>query len=214
MNSGCLTSILSRSKRSCAVIGLCFALASFGAYSDEATRALTVDDVLGALSSITERRDCFIESKHTALLTEPLKSEGTLEFRSPSYIEKRTLAPEREYFAAESEQLTVQDARNPKPRMLKLASYPPLQGLVTAFRGSLAGDMTALTKFFESSVHGKAADWTLLLLPKNDLKKILASIEVAGSGATVRSFTVRENGGDYSVTKIVPCIDKSVFGAK
>lgn len=206
--SCCFPLIPSRSKYKRTAIGLCFALASFGAHCDEATRALTVDDVLGALSSIPERRDCFVESKYTALLTEPLKSAGTLTFRSPSYIEKRTLTPEPEYFAAENEQLTVQDARNPKPRTLKLASYPPLQGLVTAFRGSLAGDATALGKFFESSIQGTAAAWTLALRPKNELKKMLTRIEVAGSGATVRRFTVYENGGDYSVTEIVPCADK------
>lgn len=191
-----------------AVIGLCLALASFGVCSDEVTRALTVGDVLGALSSISERRDCFIETKHTALLTTPLKSEGTLEFHSPLYIEKHTLVPEHEYFSAENEQLTIKSSRTQKPTQLKLASYPPLQGLVTAFRGTLAGDATALEKFFESSVQGIAAAWTLMLRPKNDLKKTLTSIEVAGSGATVQRFTVHENGGDYSVTEIVPCLSK------
>lgn len=196
------------------MVGLSLTIVSLSACADEDARVLTVGDVLGALSSIPERRDCFIESKHMALLIEPLKSVGTLEFSSPSYIEKRTLAPEPEYFAAENEQLTVQDARNPKPRILQLASYPPLQGLVTAFRGSLAGDAVALGKFFESSIQGTAAAWSLSLRPKNDLKKMLTSIEVAGSGAMVRSFTVRENGGDYSVTEIVPCTNEQSSNAR
>ncbi len=173
--------------------------------TEDGTRAITVNDILGALSTVPERRDCFVESRQSALLKEPLKSEGTLEFRSPSYLEKRTLTPELEYFVADKESVTIKNTKFPKARQLKLTSYPPLEALIIAFRATLAGDVAAMEKYFEASIQGTAAQWKLVLLPKAKLKKLLVRVEVAGTGATVREFTVHESGGDISTTEIVSC---------
>lgn len=170
------------------------------------TRSLTVDDILGALATTHERRDCFVETRRSAILTEPLVSRGTLVFRSPGFIEKHTRTPVEEYFAGDGDQLTLRDARTAQPKTLKLASHPPLQGMVAAFRASLAGDSTTLHKFFETGISGNAAAWRILLKPRADaLRKLIESIELAGSGGTLQRFTVQERSGDVSVTEIVPC---------
>lgn len=170
------------------------------------SRPLTVDDVLGALAATRERSDCFVETRRSALLTEPLVSRGTLVFRSPAFIEKHTRAPVEEYFAGDGDQLTLRAAGSAQPKKMKLASYPPLQGMVAAFRASLAGDSTTLHTFFETGSGGSAAAWRIELRPRaEELRRLIDTIELAGSGGTLQRFTVQERSGDVSVTEIVPC---------
>ena len=78
------------------------------------TLACSADDALARLFSELgaqrERHARFSERKFSALLKTPIESSGTLIFRAPGYLEKRTVEPQRETVRIEGSVVTYESA--------------------------------------------------------------------------------------------------------
>ena len=76
--------------------------------------ARSADDPLARLFSELgaqrERHARFSERKFSALLKKPVESSGTLIFRAPGYLEKRTVEPQRETVRIEGSVVTYESA--------------------------------------------------------------------------------------------------------
>ena len=93
--------------------------------------------------------------------------------------------------------------RGNRTRQMALDAIPELAALADAMRGTLNGDAAALQRHFSTQVSGNAARWVLLLTPlDNRLARSVQQLEMAGTGAEVRSIDLRLVGGDRSLMLI------------
>jgi hypothetical protein len=131
------------------------------------------------------------------LLSEPLKSSGTLAYAAPDKLEKTTLSPRPERLILDGDQLTIDRGAGAEHRTFALSAHPEIAGVVESIRGTLAGDTAALERFYTIELSGGRADWVLRLKPKDaTLRKLVTTIRIAGAGAEIHTIDTQESDGD------------------
>jgi hypothetical protein len=139
----------------------------------------------------------FVEQRFLAMLKEPLKSEGSLRYTAPDKLEKETLYPRRQLMRVDGDRVTVEPGPDGAPRALSLAAQPEVGAFVEAVRGTLAGDLPGLERFYAVTFEGVLAAWSLRLEPKLEtVRKLLAGIRVTGQGTEIQSMEFRQADGD------------------
>lgn len=157
-----------------------------------------------ALRQVKAASGRFVERKTLHMLSEPLVASGTLTYRAPDQVQKITLQPRRERMAISGDRLTIQDGPDEQVRILSLTDNPEIGAFVEGIRATLAGDETALDRFYTLRLAGNAEDWQLLLQPKAaKLKEILSWIRISGSANRIRAVETQESDGDYSEMSVV-----------
>jgi outer membrane lipoprotein-sorting protein len=145
----------------------------------------------------------FAETKHVALLKQPIESNGTLTYAAPSRLEKHTRVPREERLIVDGDALVIEHPAKNERLTLRLANYPAVRAFVESIRGTLAGDLAALRKYYRIEVEGTMARWRLHLLPSDrEMAELVQKIEIGGSGAHVAEIVIMETSGDRSVMKI------------
>jgi hypothetical protein len=149
----------------------------------------------------------FTETKTSALLKAPIESSGTLTYAAPAKLEKRTLAPRDERFAVDGDTVVVESAaRNAAEKRrfeLRLGDYPAIRAFVESIRGTLAGDLASLRRYYRVELEGTWADWRLHLLPSDpQMAELVLKVVIGGAGGEVRRIEILEAGGDRSVMTI------------
>jgi outer membrane lipoprotein-sorting protein len=145
----------------------------------------------------------FTETKHVALLKQPIESSGTLTYAAPSRLEKYTRVPREERLIVDGETLVIEHPAKNERLTLRLANYPAIRAFVESIRGTLAGDLAALRRYYRIEVEGTMAQWRLHLLPsEQDMAELVQKIEISGSGARIARIEILEASGDRSVMKI------------
>ena len=143
----------------------------------------------------------FRELRRIALLSAPLKSEGSVHFDRARGLAKHTRTPSPKSVLLTATSLTVWDGK--KSDVLSLASAPGLKIFADSFRMFLAADRPGLEKNFEMRFAGDPnAKWQLTLVPRDPgLKKVVAAIELAGTKIELSSLWVKEANGDVTATE-------------
>lgn len=163
---------------------------------------------IGKDSARGERRATFIERKTSALLTAPLESRGTLVFRAPDYLEKSTVAPQRERVRIQAGRLTFEGTPvrgQSTQRSLAVADVPLLAPLIESLRATLAGDLPALTRYYDVALVRKNKGWALTLTPRDAaLREAITHIVMRGVDAQVRAVEIYEVSGDTTDLVITP----------
>lgn len=158
--------------------------------------------LMAALAGVKEAQGRFVERRYLAMTDQPLVSEGTLSYRAPDSLEKKTLEPQPEDLRAEGGTLVID--RGGHRRSVALDAEPQIGALVESIRATLAGDLTTLNRFFLVAVAGGPVDWRLELRPRDlQLRRLLRSIVLAGSGTAIHTVDTTERDGDRSVLSIV-----------
>lgn len=153
------------------------------------------------LAAIPERRARFTEERRFAALDQVLRSEGTLFWRQPDLLEKRTERPEPELLRVAGNRVEMTTPGR-APVTLDLAAQPALRVFVDALRAPLAGDLALLERGFEPMLSGGPAAWTLRLVPRG--RQMLAAIEISGSLAEPREIRLLSGNGDEQRLLIEP----------
>jgi hypothetical protein len=84
-------------------------------------------------------------------------------------------------------------------RRLVLSHAPELRGLVEAVRGTLAGDLPALQRFYSVGLEGPADAWQLTLVPVDKaVQGFVKVVRVKGSEAQVTEVETVEPDGDLA----------------
>ncbi|MDR2839177.1 MAG: outer membrane lipoprotein carrier protein LolA [Azonexus sp.] len=149
-------------------------------------------------------RATFVEKKTIAMLDQPLVSSGNLAFTAPDKLEKITLTPRRESLALDGNMLTI-ERQGKRPMTVRVEEYPEAAAFIEGIRGTLAGDLSALEKFYTLTLTGAAGKWRLKLIPKEEkMSSIFSSIEIAGVNAEVKTITLEQRDGDRSEMLITP----------
>jgi outer membrane lipoprotein-sorting protein len=160
--------------------------------------------LMGAMQSVRTASARFVERKFVHLLNQPLQSSGTLTFVAPDQLQKQTLAPAPSRLTVIGDRLEVEQPDG-KLRNLSLSDVPEIGALVASIRATLAGDGVTLTRYYTSTLTGSAADWSLLLEPRDPrLRDLLTMIRIRGEGNMIRGIETMERDGDRTEMTIMP----------
>ena len=179
-------------------------------------RARAADDDLVRLFSELgmrrERQARFTERKFSALLKAPVESSGTLVFRAPDLLEKRTVAPQRESVRIEGNVVTYEGAPlggNVQKRTFALSDAPLLAALIESLRATLAGDLPALRRHYDVSWSAPPSqkEWQLTMVPREQaLRDAVAKVVMRGAGSEVSTVEIVEANGDFTLMQITPLV--------
>lgn len=131
--------------------------------------------VMAAFAAVRESRATFVEQKEVPELELPLVSRGTLSWRAPGRLEKRTVAPEEELFLVDGDRLTLDRPALGVHETLPLDTAPEIRPLVEAVRATLAGDLATLRAYYEVTFHGDLAQWRIVLVPRS--MRVLSAVQ-------------------------------------
>ena len=161
------------------------------------------------LGAQRERHARFTERKFSALLKAPIESSGTLIFRAPGYLEKRTIEPQRETVRIDGSVVTYEGAAGrgaAQRRSFSLSDAPLLAALIESLRATLGGDLPALRRHYDVSANApasQAAGWQLTLIPRDRaLREAVSRIVLRGAGAEVAAVEIVEANGDLTLMHI------------
>jgi outer membrane lipoprotein-sorting protein len=143
----------------------------------------------------------FTERKYMAVLDQPLDSAGTLTYQAPDRVEKITESPAPERFVVAGNHVTIEQGG--ETHQLELGDYPEIQAFVASIRAPLAGDLTALQRFYTVDATGSLQQWQLTLTPiPGKAKPLVDSIILTGHGSEFETIETVETDGDRSVLTI------------
>jgi len=166
-------------------------------------RADALDELLRGFATHRTGHAAFTEVHEFALLKRPLRSSGELRYRSPDYLEKRTLQPRPETLVLKDGTLVAERGRH--RRVLELAAHPELVPYIESIRATLAGDRAALERYFVVDVSGDASAWTLRLRPRpGPIGRSVQEVRLSGAAAAIREVDIRLKDGDRSRLEIGP----------
>ena len=181
--------------RLAAVLLLCFSPAALGAFN--------VNELFASLAKQQPARATFQEKKFLSLLDKPVESSGELLFTPPHTLEKRTLKPRPERVVIDRERVTLE--RNGRRQSIGLRENPAVAVMVESIRGTLAGDLAALTRTYSVGLDGTPERWRLVLRPlQPDLASLAERIEIGGTQAQVATVEIFQADGDLSVMSLSP----------
>lgn len=181
------------------------ALVRVGRASDDQLAKLFAE-----LGSRRERQARFTERRFSALLKAPAQSSGTLIFRAPDLLEKRTEKPQREVVRIEGTAVTYEGTLGhgeAQKKTFTLADAPQLAALIDGLRATLAGDLVALRRHYEIALSTTAAStgWQLTLTPRDRmLRDAVDKIVLRGAGGEVTAVEIVDAGGDLTLLRISP----------
>lgn len=164
---------------------------------------LAPDRLAGIITGAPDHRATFREERRLLLLTEPVKLEGTVRFRTPDRFEKHTLSPHREDLVVEGEWVSVSLPDRDTVLRLNMADDPVLHGLLFSLQSLLTGQPGRLSEIFAVESWGGADGWTLRLKPvAAKLADRLQVVRVTGERHWIRTIELWETTGDYLIISI------------
>jgi hypothetical protein len=161
-----------------------------------------LDALMQKLSEVRTAGGTFTERKYFSILDEPMILKGTVRYRAPDYVRKEYRDPGSESYEVRGDNLTIEfpDGRR---RDLSIDEYPVLRAFVESYRGTLAGDLERLRRYFELELTGPMEAWQLRLTPRDpELAKYLGAVVMRGREGAVTSVETLEADGGRSVMMV------------
>ncbi len=175
-----------------------------GALPAVAAEPWGLEDLFARFAAVGSSNARFVETREVSLLNAPLESSGTLTYRRPDFLEKRTLQPQAESLRLEADRLSLTQADGAS-RTLSVSSMPEIQTYVESIRATLRGDVPTIMRFYEVALEGTAQDWRMQLTPRADeARAAVQRIVIAGREAVIRRIEILQADGDRSVMTIQP----------
>ncbi|HKP00471.1 MAG TPA: LolA-related protein [Nitrospiraceae bacterium] len=162
-----------------------------------------VEQLLESLAKNRQAEARFEETAFSNLLTQPLKTQGTLHFIPPAGLEKHITAPYDERYVVEGDRVYFESKTKATKKTVSLHDYPALRAFIEAFRATLANDLLTLKRFYHVELQGVPRRWVLILHPLDTaVQELVESIRLSGELGQLRSIDVLAPGGDRSVMVI------------
>ena len=163
------------------------------------TCSVDLRGLMVSLAGKKEKSARFKEEKFLKILEKPLRSEGTLHFQAPDYLEKITAKPKKERLVVKSELVTIFDQQDVS-QTLSLDDYQPLKELLNGIRFILLGNLNALMKYYELDLKGNCNQWSLILVPISaPALDIIDRIIILGEKDNIEKITWVDSNGDFTV---------------
>ena len=165
---------------------------------DVSAEPWSLQQLMVSLAKVRSVNTAFSETKTMSMLSEPLRSSGTLVYKAPDYVEKRVTTPQLSYFIVAGDEVTIGNAQN-RERHVILFQIPALEAFVAALRGTLAGDIKILKEYYDVDFEGDAGHWILQLVPKDaEMQLYVKNIRITGSGGQIAQIDTVESNKDSS----------------
>lgn len=162
----------------------------------------TLEKVMQERARIKQSKAKFKEVKTAAALTSPSVSEGDLLYRAPAYLEKHYLTPDDILIQIKGQGIWITQGED-EQQYIDLDSIPVLQAFVESLRGTLAGDIDGIKKYYRVEYTVTQGKWRMDLRPhEKSVSQYIDVIIITGQQADVLSIEVRESDGDISTTYI------------
>lgn len=164
--------------------------------------AMDMTDIMEGLSRNKYKQSHFSESKEAFYLDEPLLSEGTIEFKPPDILIKRTIKPVQ--ITQEITRDTIRTiSENGEVAVLDLHSQPAVAVLFNTIRGVLTGDKKVIEQNFKTKFKNNNNEWSLSLQPRDEyLRSWFKHILIRGKQYRVRSIKIVEANNDTTIMNI------------
>jgi hypothetical protein len=164
--------------------------------------------LMRGFAALPGSRARFSEEKEVPELDLPLPSEGTLSWTAPDRLEKRTTSPIQEVLRVAGGRLSYERPDRGIRQEFALADQPEMAALVEAVRGTLAGDLATLRRFyaieFTGGGGGPDRPWRMVLTPLSlRLRGAVQRIAIAGRGPQVLEVETQASSGS-SRMRVVP----------
>ena len=161
--------------------------------------APTLPTLFSRLAHRQQTRVRYVETKTLSVLTQPIRQEGTLEFRPPGTLAKHVDKPLEEHYVIEGSSVTISKPGEASPLQLNLGDYPALKAFAEGLRAPLAGDLETLQRYWTPSLGGSWRRWVLILTPASpELATLIRSVRLEGQDDRLIRMTLEETGGDRS----------------
>ncbi|WP_284256721.1 LolA-related protein [Acidocella aquatica] len=181
---------------------LCIASAPL-ALAQPATANWGLAQLMQELAQVHSASASFTERKTVQVLSTPLVASGSLSYVAPDYIRKATLLPVPENFVLDHDQITISGGPDQQTHVFSLNADPRIGGLVEGIRATLAGDLPALDHYYIVRLSGDAANWQLLLQPKNPgAARMIKWIIIRGKQNHLDGLDTASGNGDHSEMSI------------
>ena len=159
--------------------------------------------LMQGMAQVSSSRARFVETRHVALLSQPLELSGILSYDRPDRLTKHVQSPFDERLSVEGDTLTLV-SKSRGTRVVSLRSEPAVRALVESVRATLSGDRARLERHYEAEVFGTEAAWTLRLAPRDaEVQAMVQSIVLGGSESRLDVIEVLEASGDRSKITIL-----------
>jgi len=171
--------------------------------AESADESAAFDQLLKLLAERRHDHVTFTEVQALAILDRPLRSSGELRYDAPDRLEKRTLEPRPEDLVLEHGTLSIE--RDHHRRSVSLRDFPQAVPFIESMRATLAGDRTALERYFTVDFSGDLSHWTLELLPADaTMKRSVRRILISGEREHIRTVQIQQTDGDSSTITLGP----------
>ena len=156
--------------------------------------------LMQALARIEHLEADYQEHKTLAILNTPLVLSGTLRYRAPHYIEKKSTDGER--FIIDEDWLTLENPEQGR-RQFSLVGNRELQSFAAALRGLLSGDLALLERYYKVTLSGSAEAWRLEMRPLDARSaEFIELITASGRADRIQQLEILEPNGDHSIMTI------------
>lgn len=157
-------------------------------------------DLLAQFSEIQSMQARFREEKFMALLSVPLKSEGSLYYAKPRLLARHTHKPQKSSLVLRGDKLAFGDADHQES--LSLDAQPAVRVLVDTFVSVLSGDGAGLQKLANLTVEAlPGGAFRIGVIPKDPgVLRIVKSMSFEGKGAVLSRMELLDANGDRTVT--------------
>ncbi|MFZ3128623.1 MAG: LolA-related protein [Rhodoferax sp.] len=157
-----------------------------------------LSELMQLLAQQKSGKASFVEKKYIGIVDKPVESSGELAFIAPSKLEKRTLKPTLESLVLDGDSLTIEQADR-RRLTVSLQEHPEVSAFVESIRGTLAGDRTALEKYYTINATGPMEKWQLQLVPTQArMAQVISRIRISGAQASVKTIEFEQADGDRS----------------
>lgn len=167
-----------------------------------------LSQLMSSLQQVKSASGEFTERKDMHMLSTPLMFSGTLSYRAPDWMQKITVSPIPQQFTLDGNQVTITGGPDGQTHTFSISDAPQVGVLIEGIRATLAGDLPMLDRYYAVKLTGDAADWQLLLQPKDTaLTRFVKWIRIAGNQDRIRVIETEESDGDRSKMSIVENVD-------
>ena len=173
----------------------------------QANQDWTVETLMQALSEVEHAELDFKETRKSILLITDLTTRGTMEYRSPDFIEKVTLSPFMETVTIDGDTMTLKKENDSskqdnvvRSQVVSVQSHPLLKAAVESIRSMLAGDYETLRESYDVSMTGSREAWELSLVPRIDeMLSHVAEIQLSGDDIRIAKVVTIQPDGDETL---------------
>lgn len=143
------------------------------------------------------------EVRESPWLSAPVTTHGVLK-ATGKMLEKQVLSPRAETWRLLEDRAEWIGADGTSRKEILFRQAPALQVLADVSRRAMMGDLTALSRDFDTTIRGDDRIWSVQLVPRTPIvSRHIESVELQGTGDGLKVLIVSERQGERTTTRLL-----------